>query len=168
MVGLLRVSVSVVPVVVVAATVFVSSRDVQAMDDDGIIQVYSCELRADPAFAHVSGSPERARLRREVWDALTRFAIDAELSEHQWNALLGDLADLAAVEREIGASPDQRSISVHDDLEVWESLGAELMSRASQYLTDAQVSKFRFRFHAPLLISQVRGLDLLDLPGPPG
>lgn len=53
MFGLLRVSVSVLPVVVVAATVFVSSGDVQAMDDDGIIQVYSC----DPGMIELGEGP---------------------------------------------------------------------------------------------------------------
>lgn len=113
--------------------------------------------------------------RQAFWKRLRAFAVEADLSESQWERLLGDLSDVASSRLEalkpglrVGFEP---KVSVDDVLAAYsdaasldDGLAHDLDERIASWMTERQLDLYQLRLHgSDYLIGKMWRLRMMGL-----
>lgn len=100
-------------------------------------------------------------LRQSYWQRLRAFAVEADLTEREWEKLLGDISDLAESEIDAHLTASEEHASSEDAFRLTDDLARELDERCASWMTERQLKIYDFRLDSTVLLSMTRQLRTL-------
>jgi hypothetical protein len=100
--------------------------------------------------------------RQWFWLQLRSFAVEADLTEAQWQTLLGDFSDLAFSGIAAHSTASEENSSMEDANRLTDELGLVLDERCASWMTAKQLRIFRFRFDPAAMLTVARQLKTFD------
>lgn len=100
--------------------------------------------------------------RQWFWLQLRSFAVEADLTEAQWQTLLGDLSDLALSGIAAHSTAAEENSSMEDANRLTDELALEFEERCASWMTAKQRRVFWFRFHPSAMLTVARQLRTFD------
>lgn len=104
-------------------------------------------------------------MRQWYWQRLRTFAVEADLTESEWQRLLGDISDLASPEIEAHTTALEEHASTEEASRFTGELAKELDERCASWMTTRQLQIYDYRGDSDILLSMTRRLRILESLG---